>query len=471
MAAALLLLLPLPSLAQSSSGLPFGLIVSEQARTSFTLVGAGARAAGMGGAFTAVADDATAASFNPAGLAHLVTPEVSAVLDWGRHSDDYTNFQSYDQVPVLPLTDSSIDFTKSGFNFASATLPFRLFQKRWAIQLSTQRLIDFTYSGSRKFSETSPDGRPLFHLEQDSEQSGEIRLYSASLAVQLTERTLLGVTVNRWDGSWDFASHNSEVAAVPGAETEYFTYSQKNKLKGLNADLGLLLEYPKFSIGVRYRMPFDADYNFSASLTTNISTSLQPLPPSETKLHWPGTLNAGLVFRPLDNFQMALDWGQTDWSEMLFDSATTGHVNFFDLQPPETTGATVANDWHFGAEYLFFSGQTVIPVRLGAFSEPEPSRDPTTGERLVQNGLTAGAGVKHRWFAMDLAIRYGQASGKVSRFLEADEIATGNLRATSVGDLTRKNLSLFLSFIFQVPQGSTASGILHEIFVGPSKNP
>ena len=40
-------------------------------------VGSGARAMGMGGAFIAVADDATAASWNPAGLTQLKRPEIS----------------------------------------------------------------------------------------------------------------------------------------------------------------------------------------------------------------------------------------------------------------------------------------------------------------------------------------------------------------------------------------------------------
>ena len=41
--------------------------------------GAGARAYGMGGAFLARADDATAASWNPAGLSYLRLPELSLV--------------------------------------------------------------------------------------------------------------------------------------------------------------------------------------------------------------------------------------------------------------------------------------------------------------------------------------------------------------------------------------------------------
>ncbi len=47
--------------------------------STFNPVGSGARALGMGNAFIAVADDATAASWNPGGLIQLGCPEVSVV--------------------------------------------------------------------------------------------------------------------------------------------------------------------------------------------------------------------------------------------------------------------------------------------------------------------------------------------------------------------------------------------------------
>ena len=40
------------------------------------IIGVGARAMGLSGAFTAVADDASAAYWNPAGLAQLDAPEI-----------------------------------------------------------------------------------------------------------------------------------------------------------------------------------------------------------------------------------------------------------------------------------------------------------------------------------------------------------------------------------------------------------
>jgi hypothetical protein len=51
-------------------------------------VGSGARAVGMGGAFIAVADDATAASWNPAGLTQLRKSELSIVYSHFSRSED-----------------------------------------------------------------------------------------------------------------------------------------------------------------------------------------------------------------------------------------------------------------------------------------------------------------------------------------------------------------------------------------------
>ena len=59
-------------------------------------VGSGARALGMGGAFIGVADDATAASWNPAGLIQLEKPELSIVGEYFHRSDEFSS----DQHPI-----------------------------------------------------------------------------------------------------------------------------------------------------------------------------------------------------------------------------------------------------------------------------------------------------------------------------------------------------------------------------------
>ena len=72
-------------------------------------VGSGARAIGMGGAFIAIADDATAASWNPGGLVQLEKPEISAVLAGFSRTEDNTltanpeasGTQSVNDVPSI----------------------------------------------------------------------------------------------------------------------------------------------------------------------------------------------------------------------------------------------------------------------------------------------------------------------------------------------------------------------------------
>src|SRR5437867_11652718 len=70
--------LPPVALAQT---LPFGISLppSLNFATSPAPVGSGARAQGKAVAFIGVADDATAASHNPAGLVQLQEPEASVV--------------------------------------------------------------------------------------------------------------------------------------------------------------------------------------------------------------------------------------------------------------------------------------------------------------------------------------------------------------------------------------------------------
>jgi hypothetical protein len=57
----------------------------------FSFSNPGARSMGLGGAFVALADDATAAFANPAGLVQLVRPEISLELRRRRFKTAYTS--------------------------------------------------------------------------------------------------------------------------------------------------------------------------------------------------------------------------------------------------------------------------------------------------------------------------------------------------------------------------------------------
>lgn len=101
--------------------------------------GSGARALGLGGAFTALADDATAASWNPAGLLQLERPEWSVVYRFSRdqasHRSDDAEFQVGENA-----------FDSDNLNYFSVAYPFFLssLERNLVVSLNHQEAYDFT---------------------------------------------------------------------------------------------------------------------------------------------------------------------------------------------------------------------------------------------------------------------------------------------------------------------------------------
>ncbi|MBN2783680.1 MAG: outer membrane protein transport protein [Pontiellaceae bacterium] len=194
-------------------------------------VGSGARALGQAGAFTAVADDATAASWNPAGLVQLESPEISAVYRFSARED---------------LHDSRTDHLATGedryfsreLNYLSGVYPFIIGERNAVFSFNYQEAYDFTMEFSALFNGnnqqslssvtnatvTDVDERPFgdpfqtgtlvqavstdisTEIDQlltsallsgiDFRQSGTIDAFSPSFAMDVSPRFSLGVSVN-----------------------------------------------------------------------------------------------------------------------------------------------------------------------------------------------------------------------------------------------------------------------------------
>ena len=112
----------------------------------FSLANPGARSLGLGGAFLALADDATAAFANPAGLVQLAEPEVSIE---GRHWSYSTPFTAGGSAQGSPTgigldtfaglrTGISSDET-TGLSFLSFVYP----RGRWSFALYRHLFLKF----------------------------------------------------------------------------------------------------------------------------------------------------------------------------------------------------------------------------------------------------------------------------------------------------------------------------------------
>lgn len=429
-------------------------LLAEQSRTAFTIQGAGARAIGTGGAFIAVADDSTAVSFNPAGLAQLLVPEVSLVGQGISRNIDLTGFTG--QAPNQGTTFSDT-WSHNGHalpTFASLALPWKHEGLNRTFLLSYQRMFDFTYAVSAAYQGVGGGGTAVQDVNQQFNQSGGIDVYSAGFGAELSARILLGASLNYWRGSASF--HADATSTTSGVGVPFQSVlSQDSEFRGVNFNLGLIWRSKWVSFGAVYRTPFTANYIFTNSYTSVSSTSFTPAgasgPTVQADLHWPETFGFGFGLHLDPRFLVTADTSHTPWSRAHLSAPGTPYdgLNFFDYQSPTRVRDTT--DLHAGLEWLAWVGDdVVVPVRAGGFREPQPVVDPQTGSQRVLQGWTLGTGMKVHRFTLDLAYRQAHDTRYVSRFNTTSPV--GGFSATGLGYEHLLERSLYASLIWQLDE-------------------
>ena len=332
--------------------------------SSPNVVGSGARAMGVGGAFIAIADDATAASWNPAALIIMRRPEAAIMLSY-EDRERWGNTKLYD------------------FNYIAVSYPFTLADRNMVVSFNYQRLFDFNRIFINSFhseeieNETwqwgplGPPGRPVTQnlttrtsdIEVSKEVTGDIGAIAPAFAIQIVPKLSVGVTVNFWmdglvnDGyssvytQHEEGNHRSELFIYldknddhhldPGelipikhktSDPRYFTNDITIKREfdffGINANLGLLwMVTPELSIGAVYKMPFTAKVDFvqeeeivGATISDRERKEIrEPISRSTKryKIAFPAVYGLGMAWRFNDEFTMALDVSYTEWNKFI----------------------------------------------------------------------------------------------------------------------------------------------------------
>ncbi len=194
----------------------------------------------MGGAFIATADDATAASWNPAGLIQLEKPELSIV---GAYNDRHADYRSDSNSEV---TNDARDSDLS-LNYFSFTYPIAWI-RNIVLSINYQRLYDFERSFAHGFSFADAG----LDLEQDItfEQSGHIGAVGLAAAIELHPDISLGLTLNvwtdqlGWDNGWKERYRAKSTGTQAGVPVTIDTVIEDRyeKFRGINANLGVLWE-------------------------------------------------------------------------------------------------------------------------------------------------------------------------------------------------------------------------------------
>jgi long-subunit fatty acid transport protein len=356
----------------------------------YNILGGGARAHGMGGAFIGVADDATATSWNPAGIAQLDKFEASAV---GSFSFKKYTFKTEINAPSIPYTEDD-DYTRTSShlapNFFSLAAPMKLGERNLVIAVSYQRLIDFGYDEEDDST----------NYTWDYTVRGGIDAISPAIAIQLTPKFMIGAAGNIIVNGVNHKSEytNKITGVFNNVERDY-------RSSGFNINGGVLIQAsPKFNIGATIRLPFTLTDEYTRTATYTGGSMDTTYPDQETT--YPMMFGVGIALKPTDNLTLAADYERRNYESSEFTYGL-----------PRTTveqGWNNVNQFRVGLEYVAVSPQAVFPIRLGFRTAPrlDYAKWEYNGTTLDSTNITGmvftgGFGMKLGSIWLDLAYELG----------------------------------------------------------------
>lgn len=386
-------------------------------------VGSGARALGMGGAFIAVADDATAASWNPGGLTQLERPEFSLVLSQKWYSED---FQSGTNRGLSGEFD--VDF--SDINYASFVypIPWTIAGRNLVLSLNYQSKFDFDRDINVVYRENVVSDLGTADIvgitsDIDYRQRGQLAALSPAFGFEILENLSVGAVWNIYDQSlipdngWKVSRDIHDIlrangATFPGGFSRLRIDEEYDDFKAQNFTFGVLFKpNQRWSIGLKYETKFTADINYTR-VTKSLSLAGFRQRTDERPLEYvfPSAVALGVAYRfPNDKLTLSFDITRREWDQFVIHdpenprrlqrrrSGITGQsmVDAPEIDPVYSIRA--------GMEYVFVDPkkprQDYLPsLRAGVFYDPEPSG----GRTSTWFGLDRGDGAPEHVYGVSL---------------------------------------------------------------------
>jgi long-subunit fatty acid transport protein len=379
----------------------------------------GARSAGLGGAFVALADDATAAFANPAGLVQLVKPEISIEARNWSHSIPYTASGRVEGEPsglgldvTSGITRSKATYDTTGLSFLSLVWP----TGDWSFALFRHQYADLEFSGETQGLFGGEECCPERWFDQQMHSIQDVVSYGLSAAYRFSDRFSVGLGLTYFDVRmesltkeylWDVDSESGiygPATFLPErlALTEYLFIDDSDwTFSG-----GFLWNVSdRWRVGGVYRQGFEVGIGNDIIAGVAIDYGVPPgtviIRNRGVPTEFPDVYGLGFSYRGLEErLTLSFQWDRVGYSSI--------------PQSIELDDQTIddADEFHFGAEYVFFESTPVVALRLGAWLDPDHQMYAIVDDPYMQAVLpqgddewhyTAGLGIAMRRFQVDLA--------------------------------------------------------------------
>lgn len=273
-------------------------LVAGRYAGDFMMIGAGVRPLGMGGAFSALADDGSAIYWNPAGIAQIRESEVSAM-----HAFLYNGLASYDNISYCQPLPNDVTI---GINLTRLTISdIPRFDESYLIGTNVDQRInnsDYQLTGDPDGTFNSIDdlyqfafakhlfyklnmGWLFFEVPFDLSFGGNVKFIRRNLMDNLGTGTGLDfgfklktdlAIIFDWDvlGKLDFGMNFQDIA---GTDISWDTYSEHKDEVLFNTKLGLAIIQPIPPLNSDIILAYDYDYVYEGCDHLGIQWSYKDL--------------------------------------------------------------------------------------------------------------------------------------------------------------------------------------------------
>ena len=400
--------------------------------------GVGARALGMGGAYTGVASDYSAIYWNPAGLAQITLGEFSMGLSYLNAQDDGTLFGTTGNTPQYLTNTNSFGPTQGAsnnvmnFNSFGITHPVPVRRGSLVLAFGFQREASFNsgleFSGFNPLSSIiqswAPNNGPLTQdisiaeelgLAQadtinnvfqslitnrvtqtgDVTESGGLNNWSVAAALDIGPNLSAGVTLTYVAGSYRYDRSYTEEDRNNYYETYPFDFNKlqvdefiDGDISGVTAKFGLMYRVPdRFRIGITVKTPtafsIRENYGLTAQSTFDKNQTLNynsdATSDYDVRTPWVVGGGASVTIRDL---VLSGDVEFTDWTTMEFTDAKS---DLMQENKNIRSLFTSTLEYRLGAEYDI--ARSGIRLRGGFGYRPSPYKDdPSDFDRKTASG-------------------------------------------------------------------------------------
>jgi len=374
-----------------------------------------ARAVGLGGAFVAIADDATAGMANPAGLTILTKPEISVHYKISRFS--HTEFAGNQENP---------DLRKSFNNSVSSQsyLSLVYLYGKFSLSLYRQELINFESSyegeGFGSIFENPYLDPAEFALGNKTRSDIEVKNWGAAFAYKPTRYLSIGVSNIVSTLEFRFFEHLFQRQPQALRPIEVFSVNSNSSDIKYSINFGLKFEpHPDFSFGAVFRSGPRFDIaNTIKDVTQSSGGTVIRQADQNLVFKVPDVYSLGAAYRPLDNLTLSLDLVRVQYSDLIggFDRNLNDddigvsisefpYSGFVDSDGIEDLVLEDVTEVHFGIEYYMITKEWAIPLRAGFYTDPSHVVYTTVENEALKRLFPRGSDELHGTFGFGFVLQ------------------------------------------------------------------